>query len=185
MVFGIASWRGFEVSYTDGMCRGCTIRFRHQWSLPELSEEAWLTSTLLRGAVTAAVVIVLTLSVRSSDSSRAPATVTPPPETVLVPIPVEPEPAPVIPGPPTPRRSRPASRSVASAAKPTLPAPPARREPALSFDEMDTEPFVLVSAIEPDEAAVVSEGAYPRRPRFPRRSTFAALPHAGLSQQTP
>ena len=66
MAFGIASWRGLGVFYTDGMCRGCTIRFRRQWSLPELLDEpSWIPSAL-RGAVTVAVVIA-----RSGATPRA------------------------------------------------------------------------------------------------------------------
>jgi hypothetical protein len=183
IAFGIASWSGLGVSYTDGMCRGCTIRFRRQWNLPELSDEpSWIPS-LVRGAVAVAVVMVLIVTVRSSDSNRAPATMTSPPETVFVPTPVEVEPTSVV---PAPRPARPVSRRVASAvAKAALPAPPARREPWLSFDERDTEPFVLVSAIEPDEDRFESDRPYPPKSRFPRRSMFAALPHAGLTLQTP
>ena len=127
-------------------------------------------------------VMGLIFTVRASDSSRFPATMTPPPETVLVPTPVEAESTPVL---PAPRPARPVSRSVASAAKAPVAAPPARREPWLSFDERDTEPFVLVSAIEPDEDGIESDRPYSAKPRFPRRSMFAALPHAGLTQQTP
>ena len=181
IAFGIASWRGLGVSCTDGMCRGCTIRFRRQWNLPELSDEPSWVPSLLRGAVAVAVVMGLIFTVRASDSSRFPATMTPPPETVLVPTPVEAEPTPLL---PEPRPARPASRSVASAAKAPV-AAPTRWEPGLSFDERDTEPFVLVSAIEPDEDGIESDRPYSAKPRFPRRSMFAALPHAGLTQQTP
>ena len=182
MAFGIASWRGLGVFYTDGMCRGCTIRFRRQWNLPELLDEASWIPSVLRGAVTVAVVVVLIFTVRSSDSSRSPTTMTRPPETVLVPTFVEAEPTPAL---PAPRPVRRVSRRIALSAKPAVLAPSARREPWLSFDERDTEPFVLVSAIEPDEDGIKSDRAYPARPRFPRRSMFAPLPHAGLTQQTP
>ena len=184
MAFGIASRRELGVFYTDGMCRGCTIRFRRQWNLPELLDEpSWIPS-VLRGAVTVAVVIGLIFTVRSSDSSRSPAILTPPPETVLVPTSVEVEPIPVT---AAPRPVRPVSRSAASSTKPApaVLAPPTRREPWLSFDERDTERFVLVSAIEQDEDGIESDRRYPARPRFPRGSMFAPLPHAGLTQQTP
>ena len=163
------------------MCRGCTIRFRRQWNLPELAEEPSWVPSLLRGAVAVAVVMALIFTVRASDSSRLSVTMTPPPETVLVPTPVEAEPTPVV---PAPRPARPVSQSVASAKAPVA-APPARREAWLSFDERDTEPFVLVSAIAPDEDGIESDRPYRAKPRFPRHSMFAALPHAGLTQQTP
>jgi hypothetical protein len=53
-----------------------------------------------------------------------------------------------------------------------------------TFDEMDTEPFVLVSAVEPDEEAIDAHTPSPSRPRLLGQSTFAALPHAGLTLQT-
>ena len=180
LALGIASWRGFGVSFTDGMCRGCAIRFRRQWDLPAMSSAPALP--FMRVAVTGAIAMILILAVRSSDSGRMPATMTPPPETVLVPTSVEAEPTPAL---PVPRPVRRVSRRVASSAKPAVVAPPARREPWPSFNQRDTEPFVLVSASDSGGDGVESDRPSPARPRFPRRSMFAALPHAGLTQQTP
>ena len=186
MTIGIASWGGLGVSFTDGMCRGCAIRFRRQWNLPEMSGESPARApTLLRGVVTLGVVTILILAVGSSDNGRTPATMTPPPETVLVPTPAEAEPTPAAPGPPASQRSRPAASPRVSPSAVAITEPPTAPDPAFSFAEMDTEAIGVVStaATEPDTMEPVGTSA--TRRRFPIPSEFAALPHAGLAQQTP
>ena len=31
ILFGVASWRGLNVRFTDGLCRGCMARHRTEW----------------------------------------------------------------------------------------------------------------------------------------------------------
>src|SRR5262249_6603097 len=143
---GIASWRGLGVSFTDGMCRGCSIRFRQQWQLPGASSAVRLAGpppALLGGALTVALVMILVLIVRSSDHGQLRATMTPPPETVLVPTPVESEPT--SPAPPAPRRAR-------LAASPRLPSAPSasiakrRAAPDSGFSDADGDHEAIVFA---------------------------------------
>ena len=196
MTIGIASWRGRGVSFTDGMCRGCAIRFRRQWNLPAMPSRAFRLApapVFLRGAVTVAMAAVLIVAVRASDSNRTPSMATPPPETVLVPTPVVAL-ASAVPAPLAPRRARPAvsrpapvpSLAVAAVEKRTTtrPAPPAD---SFFVPDIDTDAIVLTSMTDPAAAADTFE---PTRvsatwSRFPAMSLFAALPHAGLTTQAP
>jgi hypothetical protein len=185
MTFGVASWRGLDVSFTDGMCRGCAMRFRRQHNLPAMPSEPSLP--FLRVAATGAIAMILVLAVRSSDSGRMPATMTPPPETVFVPSPVEGQPSPQIPGPATPRRVRstPARRAPASTATMVV-ARAVTPEPDLFADEAESVPLVLASLPEPAIADTPEPyKVSPMGTRFYVRSTFAAVPSAGLTQQTP
>ncbi len=185
MTFGVASWRGRDVSFTDGMCRGCATRFRRQHNLPAMPSAPSIP--FLRVAVTGAIAMILILAVRSSDSSRMPSTTTPPPETVFVPTPVEGQPSPHIPGPSAPRRARPALvRPVPSSTVPTVIARAAVPEDDFFAEEPENMPLVLTSLPDPP----VADTTEPERPsargtRFYARSTFAAVPSAGLTQQTP
>ena len=185
MTFGVASWRGLGVSFTDGMCRGCAIRFRRQHNLPRMPSEPSLP--FLRVAVTGAVAMLLVLAVRSSDNGRMPATTTPPSETVLVPTLVAGQPTPQVPAPTTPRRARPTpARRLPSSAEPTVVARTAAPDPDLFAEEPESMPLVLTSLPDPS----VAETREPERPsargtRFYARSTFAAIASAGLTQQTP
>ena len=189
MTIGIASWRGLGVSFTDGMCRGCTIRFRHQWNLPPTSSAIRFPGPAparLRGAVTVALVMILVLLVVGSSDHRPRATMMPPPETVFVPAPLEGEPTSPVPGPPVPRLARPlASRPVPSS---VVAAVAVRRAPGHGFVDADTEtePLVLASMIDrPDADSMNGGGASATGRRFAGRSAFAALPHAGLTHQAP
>jgi hypothetical protein len=185
MTFGVASWRGLGVSFTDGMCRGCAIRFRRQHNLPAMPSEPSLP--FLRVAMTGAIAMILILAIRSSDSGRMPAATTPPPETVFVPPPVEGQPSPQIPGPAVPRRGRSTpARRLPSSTVPTVVARTAAPEPDLFAEELESVPLVLTSLPDPS----VAETTEPEKPsargtRFYARSTFAAVPGAGLTQQTP
>jgi hypothetical protein len=189
MTIGIASWRGRGVAFTDGMCRGCAIRFRRQWNLPAMPSRAFRlapASAFVRGAVTVATVIVLVLGVRASDSSRPRATMTPPPETVLVPTPIV-EPAPAVPERPAPRRARPAvSRPAPSVVVAGVAKRPAPAAPSLAFPETetDTDAIVLTAMAEPADATEPTRVSATWS-RFPAMSVFAALPNAGLTQQAP
>lgn len=188
MTIGIASWRGLGVSFTDGMCRECAIRFRHQWNLPPISSAVRFpgpTPPVLRGAVTVGLVMILVLVVRSSDNGRLRATMTPPPETVLVPTRGEGEPTSSVPGPPIPRPVRPAaSRPVPSSAVAAVAVRPAPDHGF--FDATETEPMVLTSMMDrPDADRMEWDRALANGRRSPLRSAFAALPHAGLTQQAP
>ena len=171
------------MSFTDGMCRGCAIRFRRQHNLPAISSAPPLP--FLRVAVTGAIAMILILAVRSSDSGRMPATTTPPSETVFVPTVIDGPPTPQVPAPPAPRRARPAlTRRVPSSTVPTVTAP--APEPDLFAEEPENMPVVLTSLPDPP----VADTTEPERPsargtRFYARSTFAAVPGAGLTTQTP
>jgi hypothetical protein len=190
MTIGIASWSGLGVSFTDGMCRGCSIRFRHQWNLPPMSSAArlpGLSPALMRGAVTVTLVMILVLVVRSSDSERLRATTMPPPETVFVPTPIEADPTSPVPGrPPAPRRAHVlASRPATS---PTVAAVTARKALDHGFFDADTETegLILVSMVDRSDTDSIEWGTSSvAGRRFPGRSTFAALPHAGLTNQAP
>ena len=177
LALGIASWRGFGVSFTDGMFRGCAIRFRRQWNLPAMSSARPLP--FMRVAVTGAIAMILILAVRSSDSGRT-ATMTPPPETVFVPTVIEGQPTPQVPAPPVPRRARSElARRVPSSTVPTA-------EPDLFAEEPESVPLVLTSLPDPPVAdATERERPSARGTRFYVRSTFAAVPSAGLTTQAP
>ena len=167
------------------MCRGCAIRFRRQHNLPAISSAP--AFPFLSVAVTGAIAMILVLAVRSSDSGRMPATTTPPPETVFVPTIIEEQPTPRIPGSPVPRRARSTpSRRVSSSTAPTIVARAVVPEPDLFAEELEGVPLVLASAEDPPTADT-TEPYKPsaRGTRFYARSTFAAVPSAGLTQQTP
>lgn len=190
MTIGIASWSGFSVAFTDGMCRGCSIRFRDQWNLPPISSAArfpGLSPALMRGTVTVTLVMILVLVVRSSDSERLRATTMPPPETVFAPTPIEADPTSPVPGrPPAPRRARIlASRPAPSS---TVAAVAVRRAPDHGFFDADTETeaLVLASMIDaPDADSIEGSTSSATGRRFAGRSMFAALPPAGLTNQAP
>ena len=133
----------------------------------------------MRVAVTGAIAMILILAVRSSDSGRMPATMTPPPETVFVPTIIEGQPTPQVPAPPAPGRARPArARRVPSSTVPTVTALAAVPEPDLFAEEPDSVPLVLTSLPDPERPTA-------RGTRFYPRSTFSAVPSAGLTTQTP
>jgi hypothetical protein len=182
MVFGIASWRGFRVQFTDGMCLRCSIRFRRHWNLPELSAAAarlWRRA----GVKVAAGLILITsmmLAARVFDPGSAPST-TVAPETVLVPsAPIDEDRSPVRSILRIARPLRMAAPEVAPesaphlvpVAPPVAPPPAAPDDVVVTVQEADVAPIVPVALDEPASGPAPS-------------SVFAATPHAGLTQQAP
>ena len=188
MAFGVASWRGLRVTFTDGMCARCAVRFRRQWKLPSSTVTVvpiGAPLAFLRVGGTLLVASVLLLAARPLDEAHGPATMTPPPETVLLPAPIEAPPPPPVRSPRAPRRTAPAPPPAVVA---TVPSPPPAPDPPPVVAATPTEPLVVAAAVEPvvavePSAEVVSASA--RLSGRPARSTFAALPPAGQTQQTP
>jgi hypothetical protein len=180
MTLGVASWQGFGFSFTDGMCRGCAIRFRRQWDLPPIPEASGFDFTRLSVAVVVAGMLVLTVS--SSDSVRVSNT-TPPTRTALAQPPILTPPTIVTETRPTAfaKRPAPASRARSAKARPATPL----AEPDLFAEETESALLVQASLAEPPARAIASETMSPRGTRFYTRVTFAAVPSAGLTQQTP
>jgi hypothetical protein len=188
MTIGIASWRGAGVSFTDGMCAGCATRFRRLANLPPRRAAASVPSRLrlVRSMAGVLVVTAVLLAHRSLDDVRAPVMTAPPPETVFVPAPVGETPAPRPPLPRAPRRlaatkspSRPSSRPAAPA--PAADAPSEPMAVAGSDLPVDTD---IIRRVSTESEAVRRVAVFPRNRRL-AGSTFAALPHAGLTEQTP
>jgi hypothetical protein len=99
------------VSFTDGMCRGCTARFRRQWHLaaPRGAVASRAPSNgFRRVAVVLMTMASLALAAHQLDDGRVGTTMTPQPETVLVPtpLPAEEEPMPSLAVASGPRRLR-------------------------------------------------------------------------------
>ena len=57
LYFGVASWRGGKLSFTDGVCRGCAARVRSEWKLIE--RPIMISMRLRRVAATALSVALL------------------------------------------------------------------------------------------------------------------------------
>lgn len=192
MAFGVASWRGMQISFTDGMCRRCAVSFRHQWKLPLPAPPLVPRFGLLRVAGTLMVVTGLLLAARPFEGPRAPATMTPPPETVLVPAPIELQSPPPVDVPRAPRRTRTAPPPRVAAVVVTTPAeaaPEPAPEPAPVVADSAPEPVVTAALPEAPVVTVADPpvelpSASAGRRRSPA-SWFASLPHAGLTQQTP
>lgn len=194
IVFGIASWRGLHVSFTDGMCLRCTSHFRRQWNLPETrTRPAPLRSahTLARAAVIVLVAGGFSLAERQANESGTGGTLTAPPETVLVP------PAPVEEGPPRalaiahrPRRiRRPVSiEPLADAPRPALFAEQpleAMAAPMLASIAEPAPPAIRPRSPIPPPELVLPEITAARRTPVRAPVDLAAVPHAGLTQQAP
>jgi hypothetical protein len=162
MTIGIASWRGAGVSFTDGMCAGCATRFRRLANLPPRRAAASVPSRLrlVRSMAGVLVVTAVLLAHRSLDDVRAPVMTAPPPETVFVPAPVGETPAP----------------------RPPLPRAPSEPMAVAGSDlPVDTD---IIRRVSTESEAVRRVAVFPRNRRL-AGSTFAALPHAGLTEQTP
>lgn len=86
---GVASWRGWTVSFTDGVCPSCTARIRSEGNLPplEVLEKAvsWslLGAASPRAAVAFVALVAFVLASRPLDDVRTPQTVTAPPPVAL------------------------------------------------------------------------------------------------------
>jgi hypothetical protein len=140
------------------------------------------------------LVTSLILAARPLDDVRTPPTMTAPPETVLLPpAPVD-ESMPALSVSYAPRRARATARRpvslpprLALSAPATVPPPSA--PDAVAIVDTATPPVIEVAtAMEPlsapETAAEPGDTSAPAF-RFPTRTAFAALPHAGLTQQTP
>jgi hypothetical protein len=194
MALGVASWRGLGVSFTDGMCAGCAVRFRRQWNLPAIPVALGPRVGLMQVAAALLLVTSLILAARPLDDVHTPPTMTGPPGTALVPTAPEDESMPALSVSYAPRRARattqrrvPPPPRVASPAPATLPTPSV--PDAVSIPDTATQPVLEVAtAMEPLSASETPEeprSTSARTFRFPTRTAFAALPHAGLTQQTP
>jgi hypothetical protein len=177
MVFGVSSWRGFRLSFTDGMCSGCAVRFRRQWNLPLPSDAAAPFAPAIVLIRTAAVIVMATLLIlaaRPVGDDRVPAAVSRPPETILVPPTIVEEAMPAPATPSAPRGARTSRRLVVQAA------PAGSVEPAPEPARVPTEIVVLaVAPAPPIPSAATIQEAPRKEPRI------VAVPHAGLTQQTP
>ena len=156
LVFGIASWRGQGVSFSDGMCLRCAARMRAEWNLPPLPPRVSryrLGFELARVTATAAALVILVLAANPLDDLRTIRSIVPSPQTVLVPPP-----------------------AIAEEAPPSLSVSHISRRPIAPMPKASYLGVVVANApMLPVEAA----------PRWPSRTLFAALPHAGFTQQTP
>lgn len=179
MVFGITSWGELRLSFTDGMCLRCTARFRRQWQLPGLearrldlgSASSWARAAL----VVVFVVASVTLVTRQSGDLRPSQTLTAPPETVLVPpVPADDVPAQAVASP----QRRAASRVVN--VTPVNPPRPASLTRARATER--AEPVTVIPSTVAIEPIAVDPAPVPIA-RAP--IVFAAVPHAGLTQQAP
>ena len=178
LAFGIASWRGVGISFTDGMCLGCSSRLRREWNLPPIQATGLSFGSrfqLARVAAMAVIVVSLVLAERPLNDVRSVRTIAPPPQTVLVPpVPVEEESPPALVVRDVPLRApatrvvRVSSPSASSVAWTEIAQPPGASYLAVT---------VAHTAMPPVTSPVT------RRPRS--EMVLAALPHAGLTQQTP
>ena len=169
---GVASWRGWTVSFTDGVCPNCSARFRREGNLPplEASEMAiswsFAGAALPRAAVAFVALLTLVLASRPLDDLRTPRPVTAPPPVAL------------------------ASLTPAAGAPPALAVPSAARRVG------QTRRPAIVRLVVPRSLAAISlpvVRSAVERPADPPpadtpRTTFmiARAPlHAGLTIQTP
>ena len=170
---GVASWRGWTVSFTDGVCPSCSARFRREGNLPplEASETAvgrfLLGAALPRAAVAFVALLTLVLASRPLDDLRTPRTVTAPPPVALASRPpADGEPSPAFTVPSAPRRVAQTRRS--AVVRRFVPRPPV----AIS-------PRVVRPTVERPADALPADT--PRTTFMIARSPV----HAGLTIQTP
>jgi hypothetical protein len=186
LTLGVASWRGFGVTFTDGMCRGCAIQFRREWNLPAIPDGP--AFPVLRVAMSGALAVLLIVAGHASDRYRTPSPATQVSHAALVPALIEtlPRPRSVEP-PPRPRRVRSTPvRPVPESAVIAVAQSTVEPEPDLVVDDMERVPVVLASVEEPP--VVAKPDVYkpsPRGTRFFAGAAFAAVPGAGLTTQTP
>jgi hypothetical protein len=169
IAFGVASWRGLRPSFTDGMCLGCSAKLRREWNLPPLpaaTDRYGLRGELVRVAAMAVMAVSLLLAARPLDELRMIRAIVQPPQTVLVPpAPVEEESVP--------------SLAVAEVARRV--ATPSLRVATPSLSRPLGASYLGVTIAQTAMAPLPEQV----RSRFPAEMTLAALPHAGLMQQTP
>jgi hypothetical protein len=193
LAIGVASWRGLGLSFTDGMCGGCAVHFRRQWGLPDLpapdaSVESFAPGmAFLRVAATFLLIVGFMFEARLLDEvGTPPLRLTSAPETVLVPpAPAEAEPASAAAAPAPARRPRHVvSRRSTAAEVPAAVAAPS----TIGGEPSEADASVASTAVELvrlPEAAPDPDRAPPWTRRPAGSPTFAALPHAGLTQQAP
>lgn len=194
--FGIASWRGLRVSFTDGMCLGCTARFRREWKLPEVQTRraapGWATG-LARAALVVFVVASFTPASHRLDDARTRGTMTAPPKTVLVsPVPFEEEPMPALAIAKRPGRTRTNASMVArgGARRPTLVARATFAAPSRSIAPASptvvsiADSVVSVADLTPAVIPSVTM-ASPAMESIVVGVVVASVPHAGLMHQAP
>jgi hypothetical protein len=179
--FGIASWRGFRVSFTDGMCPGCAVRFRREWKLPEVKLRraafGW-SNGLARAAMVVFVAASVIPAAHRLNDARPRGTVTAPSATVLVSsAPVQEESMPALAAPNRPGRIRTNPSRVVRAQAPrrTQFARAAIAKPSGSIPSASPAAVSVADSVVSATPAVIPSV----------RVAFAALPHAGLMQQAP
>jgi hypothetical protein len=153
VVYGVASWRGRSITFTDGVCRSCAGRVRREWRLVERSP--FMMSRRFRriaaGALSVAMLAGTLLSPGPlSDLPSRMAAVNPPTVAVDARAPIQ--------GPVRPRRPR-----VKHVVKRPPPAPPldlAEMETAIALADppagvVEWEPITEVASVpvEPPPAA--------------------------------
>ena len=185
MAFGIASWRGFRMLFTDGMCLGCTARFRREWNLPALETRRAAfgpANGLARAAMVVFVASSFTLAAHRLDDARTGETMTAPPETVLVPpVPFEEEPMPALAIAHRPRRARTDASKVALAEvlRPTMSAP-------APVESISAPSPSTIFVADPAPAVIPPVAASPPAPEAPAvEVAVASVPHVGLMYQAP
>jgi hypothetical protein len=200
IAFGIASWRGLRVSFTDGMCLRCTVRFRREWNLPELKKRraAFVPAHgLARAAMVVVVAASFTLAAHQLDDARTRETLTAPPETVLVPaVPSEEELVPALAIAQHPRRARTdlsmvaraeARRRSARLAGPTIGSiaqPSDSTAPTSSAVVSITRPVVTIAYSAPAAIPPLTLASRVRQSAA-IEVAFVSVPHAGLMHQAP
>jgi hypothetical protein len=164
------------------MCLSCSARLRRDWNLAPLQATGTFGSRfqLARVAAMALLVVSLILAERPLNDGRTVRAVATPPQTVLVPpvpLPVEEESSPAL-AVATVSRRAPMAR-VVRVSSPSM-SPVAWSEIAQPPGASYLAVTVAHTAMPPAPPPVTGR---PRRPR--PDMVFAALPHAGLTQQTP
>jgi len=177
LAFGIASWRGWRISFTDGMCLGCSAQLRREWNLRPLA--AGLTPFGLhagpvRLAAMASMLVVVVLAARPLDDLRIPRAIVPPPQTVLVPpVTVDEEPMPSLAVAHVPRRAAP------------TPVASSTRRPSAPSAEISQPAGASYLAVTVAHTVMPPVPPAPKTLRFPSWVMVASVPHAGLTEQTP
>jgi hypothetical protein len=182
LALGIASWNGLGVSFTDGMCRGCAIRFRQQWDLPAIPDRSGVEFT--RVAVAVALAGMLVLTVGSSDRVRIATTTPPTLRTTLARATAVTSPTAWATVRSMAQGKRPAPASRAPSPKVRTVKPPVA-EPDLFAEEVESVPVVPTSFAERAAWAIPPETVSPRGTLFYTPSAFVTVPGAGLTLQTP
>lgn len=175
--FGIASWRGLSISFTDGMCLGCSAQLRRQWNLPPLPAGVLrygLRGELVRVAAMAVMLVSVVLAARPLDDLRIPRAIVPPPQTVLVPpVTVDEDPMPAL-----------AVAHVSRRVTPT-PAPSSSRRPSAPWAEIARPAGASYLAVTVAHTVMPPVPPAVKALRFPSWVVVASVPHAGLTEQTP